>query len=330
MKALVLTGPGRVEIKDIAKPQLQEGQVLVKVLSTAINRRDQWIRDGKYPDIKFDVALGSDACGVVESVYEEVNQPWVGQEVVINPNINWGDDQDVQARGYHILGMPTHGTFAEYVAVKADRIHHKPAHLDHRQAAALPLGGLTSYRGLFRKGHLKEGQNVLISGFAGGVAQLAFLFAIAAKANVYVTTGSDEKVDKAMKLGAKGGYNYKKDSTFKDLWKTRGGFDLVLDSAGGDQLNSYIKVLKPGGKIVFYGASVGVPSKLDLHRMFWRQLTLTGSTMGSDKEFAEMLRFVDTHKIKPLVDSIRPFSKIESAFTDIEDRKRVGKIVIEM
>lgn len=330
MKALVLTGPGKIEILEVPNPTLGPGKALVKVKSAAVNRRDEWIREGKYPDIRFGVILGSDGSGVVEDVFDEINKPWVGQDVVINPNNEWGEDADVQSRKYHILGMPANGTFAEYVVISVDRLQHKPTHLNHHQAASLPMGGLTSYRALFRKGGLKEGQNVLISGFAGGVAQLAFLFALARKANVYVTTSSDEKLEKALKLGAKGGYNYKKETTFKDLWKTKGGFDLIVDSAGSDQINGFIKLLKPGGRFVFYGASNGIPSGIDLHRMFWKQLSLLGSTMGNDKEFVDMLAFVSEHKIMPIIDSIRPFDKIIPAFNDIADRKRVGKIVIQI
>jgi NADPH:quinone reductase-like Zn-dependent oxidoreductase len=330
MKALVLASAGKLEIQDMPKPVLASGQVLIKIKSATLNRRDQWIREGKYPDIKFGVILGSDGCGIVEEVFDEVNRPWVGKEVVINPNNDWGDDPEVQSGRYSILGMPVHGTFAEYIAVNADRIQLKPAHLDHRQAASLPLGGLTSYRALFRKGELQAGQNVLISGFGGGVAQLAFLFALAAGANVYVNTSSKEKLEKAIKLGAKGGYNYKKENTFRDLWKTKGGFDLILDSSGGDSINAFIKILKPSGKLVFYGASNGLPSGLDLHRMFWKQLSLKGSTMGNDEEFVHMLQFVSKHKILPLVDSIRPFDKIISGFDHIGATKRVGKIVVEM
>jgi NADPH:quinone reductase-like Zn-dependent oxidoreductase len=194
----------------------------------------------------------------------------------------------------------------------------------------LPLGGLTIYRALFRKGRLKSGENVLISGFGGGVAQMGFLFALAAGANVYVNTSSEEKIDKAIKLGAKGGFNYKKENTFKDLWKTKGGFDLILDSAGGDQINAFIKILKPAGRLVFYGASTGVPSGLDLYRMFWKQLSIMGTTMGNDEEFVHMLQFVTKNKIMPLIDSIRPFDKIISAFDDIGASKRVGKIVVEL
>jgi zinc-binding alcohol dehydrogenase/oxidoreductase len=330
MKALLLSSPGVIEFKDVPKPAPGNGQALIKMKATALNRRDDWIREGKYPNIRFGVIMGSDGAGIVESVGTEADQPWVGQEVVINPNIEWGPDPEVQSGKYTILGMPVDGTFAEYALVSIDRLHRKPFHLDFLQAAALPMGALTAFRALFRKGELKGGQNVLISGFGGGVAQFAFLFAKAAGANVYVTSGSTDKLEKALKLGAKGAYNYKKETTYPDLWKTKGGFDLVIDSAGGDQLNNFIKILKPKGRIVFYGATNGLPAKLDLYRMFWNQLSLLGSTMGNDHEFSEMLSFVSKHQIRPLIDSIRPFSKIAESFPDITKPNKVGKIVFQI
>jgi len=330
MKALVLKEAGKIELVELPKPLVSNGKALVRIKAAALNRRDDWIREGKYPNIKFGVTMGSDGAGVVEAVGDEKDQPWVGQEVVINPNIDWGSDLDVQSNKYTILGMPVDGTFAEYVSVPVDRLHRKPQHLDFLEAAALPLGGLTAHRALFRRGELKSGQNVLISGFGGGVAQFAFLFAQAAGANVYVSSGSDDKIDKALKLGAKGAYNYKKQATYPDLWKTKGGFDLVIDSAGGDQINNFIKVLKPKGKIVFYGATNGLPAKLDMYRMFWNQLSLLGSTMGSDHDFTEMLAFVSKHQIRPLIDSIRPFSKIAESFPDITKPNKVGKIVFQI
>lgn len=330
MKALLLSGPGVIEFKDVPKPTPGNGQALIKMKATALNRRDDWIREGKYPNIRFGVIMGSDGAGIVEAVGNEADQPWVGQEVVINPNIDWGPDPEVQSGKYTILGMPVDGTFAEYALVSIDRLHRKPFHLDFLQAAALPMGALTAFRALFRKGELKGGQNVLISGFGGGVAQFAFLFAKAAGANVYVTSGSTDKLEKALKLGAKGAYNYKKETTYPDLWKTKGGFDLVIDSAGGDQINNFIKILKPKGRIVFYGATNGLPAKLDLYRMFWNQLSLLGSTMGNDHEFSEMLSFVSKHQIRPLIDSIRPFSKIAESFPDITKPNKVGKIVFQI
>jgi len=330
MKALVLKDAGLIELREIPKPTVTTGKALVRIKAAALNRRDDWIREGKYPNIKFGVTMGSDGSGIVEEVGDESDQPWIGQEVVINPNIDWGSDLEVQSGRYTILGMPVDGTFSEYVCVPIDRLHHKPFHLDFLQASTLPLGGLTAFRALFRRGELRAGQNVLISGFGGGVAQFAFLFAQAAGANVYVSSGSDEKIEKALKLGAKGAYNYKKHSTYTDLWKTKGGFDLVIDSAGGDQINSFIKILKPRGKIVFYGATNGLPAKLDLYRMFWNQLSLLGTTMGSDHEFSEMLTFVSKHQLRPLIDSIRPFSKIVESFPDITRPNKVGKIVFQV
>jgi D-arabinose 1-dehydrogenase-like Zn-dependent alcohol dehydrogenase len=133
-----------------------------------------------------------------------------------------------------------------------------------------------------------------------------------------------------MKMGAKGGYNYKKQNNYTDLWKTKGGFDLIIDSAGGDQINNYIKILRASGKIVFYGATNGLPSKVDFYRMFWNQISLLGSTMGNDHEFAEMIAFVGKHQIRPIIDSIRPFSKLADSFQDIAKPNKVGKIVFQV
>lgn len=330
MRALVLTGPGQIVLKEVDKPTLSPGKALVKMKAIALNRRDEWIKQGKYPNIHYGVILGSDGSGVVESVGDEKDNSWIGKEVVINPNIDWGPDPDVQSKKYGILGMPVNGTFAEYCLVDVDRLQPKPHHLDFLQAAALPLGGLTAFRALFRQGELKAGQNILISGFGGGVAQFAFLFARAVGANVYVTSGSDEKIARALKMGAKGAYNYKKESNYSDLWKTKGGFNLIIDSAGGDQVNNFIKVLRPSGKIVFYGATNGLPAKIDLYRMFWNQLSLQGTTMGNDYEFSEMLTFVSQHQIRPMIDSIRPFSKLAESLADITLPNKVGKIVFQI
>jgi zinc-binding alcohol dehydrogenase/oxidoreductase len=330
MKALVLTSPGIIELKEVPKPVVTPGKALVRIKAASLNRRDEWIREGKYPNIRFGGIMGSDGAGIVDEVGDEKDKEWIGQRVVINPNIEWGPDPEVQSGKYTILGMPVDGTFAEYTLVNVDRLQPKPIHLDFLMASTLPLGGLTAFRALFRGGRLQTGNNVLISGFGGGVAQFAFLFAQAAGANVYVTSGSDDKLDKAMKMGAKGGYNYKKQAGYADLWKTHGGFDVVIDSAGGDQMNSFIKMLRPHGRIVFYGATAGLPTRIDLYRMFWHHLTLQGTTMGNDDEFREMLAFVSKHEIRPMVDSIRPFTKIVEAYPDIKRTNKVGKIVFQV
>ncbi len=330
MKGLLITDRQEepLSLSEIEKPSPSDSQVLVRIKSAALNRRDQWIRQGKYPNIQFGTVLGSDGAGVVEALGNGVSEDWMGKKVIINPNVNWGNDPKAQASDYSVLGMPSNGTFAEYIVVDIDRLHDKPAHLAWAEAAALPLAGLTAFRALFHHGEAASEKNVLISGVGGGVAQFAFQFAIAAGANVYVTSGSQDKMDKCISLGAKGAYSYKEEAWFKIAQKETGGFDLVIDSAGGNQLNDFIKIMKPAGRIVFYGATNGTPQKLDMFRMFWNQITLQGSTMGNDEEFADMISFVNQHQIKPIVDSVRPFDEIISAFDDMKAGKQFGKLVL--
>ena len=212
----------------------------------------------------------------------------------------------------------------------ARQLFEKPSNLSFEQAAALPLGGLTAFRAVFHHGYVSEGKTVLISGMGGGVAQFAFQFALAVGAKVYVTSGQEEKLKKAAEMGAIGGFNYKSEGWQKEAAKASGGFDCVIDSAGGDQLNDFIKMMRPAGRIVFYGATNGMPSKLDVFRMFWNQITIQGSTMGNDQEFADMVDFVAEHKIEPVVSSVRPLNKIVSSFNDMRDGKHFGKLVISL
>lgn len=329
MKALQLIEPNKLAIVEIDLPKLQNGQVLVKLKAAAINRRDQWIREGKYPNIHPHITLGADGCGVVVEANDKNNEQWICKHVVINPNVNWGKNPTVQSSEYSVLGMPVSGTFAEYIAVDVDRLVEQPVHLNDAQAAALPLGGLTAYRAIMKYGQLSSKSNVLISGFGGGVAQFAFQFGVALGANVYVTSGSENKVQKAIELGAINGFNYTHDNWAKEAKEISGGFDIVIDSAGGDAINTFIKIMRPAGRIVFYGATNGLPTKIDMYRMFWNQIILQGSTMGNDDEFIEMVDFVTQHKLIPVVDSVRPFLEIIEAFDQMRDGNRIGKLVVE-
>ncbi len=328
MKSFQLVAPGKTSIVESDMPEPSGRQVRVKIMAAALNKRDQFIREGKYPNITFPAILGSDGCGVVDAVADPADEHWVGKEVVINPNQHWGRNPDVQGRKYSILGMPDNGTLSEYIVVHSDRLHEKPAHLSAEQAAALPLGGLTAFRACFHHGRIKAGENVLISGFGGGVAQFAFQFALAENAHVYVTSGSEKKRARALKMGAIEAYDYKASDWYKNPWKTKGGFDVVIDSAGGEQINHFIKIMRPGGRVVFYGATNGLPTSLDLYRMFWNQITLQGSTMGNDQEFEKMVEYVGHHKIVPVVDSVRPFTEIEQAIDDMSANRKSGKIVL--
>lgn len=332
MKALQLTDhpEHRIQLLDVPKPVPAKGEALIRLHAAALNHRDEWIRQGKYPHIRPFCTLGSDGCGTVEAVGDATFEEWTGKTVVINPNQNWGDNPAVQGKDYRILGNPSDGTFAEYIVVPVDRLHEKPAHLTVEQAAALPLAGLTAYRATCKHGAVKKGDKVLVTGIGGGVAQLAMQFALALGAEVWVSSGDDEKLCRAAELGAKGGVNYRRDDWDKQIAAQTGGLNLVIDGAGGTGFSRFVRLMQPAGKIVFYGATAGLPETLDLHRIFFYQITIQGSTMGNDAEFAEMLRFCEQHRIVPMIDSVRPLEAIISAFDEMKSGKQFGKLVISM
>ncbi|MEQ8627013.1 zinc-binding dehydrogenase [Ekhidna sp.] len=324
MKAITITQESEpIQLTDMDKPEVSGDECLVKISAAALNRRDQWIREGMYPGIQFGTVLGSDGCGVLEEGPAE----WKGKEVIINPNVNWGDNPEVQSSDYSVLGMPTNGTLAEYIKVPVHRLQEKPSYLSDEEAAALPLAGLTAFRATIKKGGATSGKRVLVTGAGGGVSQFAIAFAVASGAEVYVTSGSEEKIEKVKEMEVKGGFNYKEEQWFKEAGKL-GGFDTIIDSAGGNQLNNYLKIVKPAGRIVMYGSTTGYPEKVDVFRLFWSQAQIMGSTMGSDDEFVEMLDWVNKHKIKPTVDQLYEVDDYLAAFDRFKAPDHFGKIVI--
>jgi NADPH:quinone reductase-like Zn-dependent oxidoreductase len=329
MQALVLN-TNSFQLEEVAKPTLSTNQALVKIQYAALNHRDQWIREGQYAKIQLPAILGSDGCGEVVEVFNDENNHWLGKEVIMNPNINWGNDNRFQSKDYQIFGMPTFGTLAEYVVVNMDRLHEKPSYLTSEQAAALPLAGLTAYNALFNKGKIEQGMNVLISGVGGGVAQFAYLFALAVGAHVYVTSSKEEVIETCKNLGAKDGVNYKKENAIKSLSKSVSGFDVIIDSACGDGMNELISTLKPAGKFVFYGATKGLPKDLNMRQIFWNHLQILGSTMGSDDDFSKMLKLCNDNTIKPILDKTFDFVDAVAAFDRMKDGAQFGKIIVRI
>ena len=326
MKAIVITDQAEpIQLVEKEQPSISDGRCLIKISHAALNRRDQWIREGMYPSIRFGCVLGSDACGVVEEGHEE----WKGKEVIINPNVNWGNDPEVQSGDYSVRGMPVDGLLSEYVEISSDCLHEKPSFLTNEEAAALPLAGITAFRAAIKKGLAGKGKKVLITGAGGGVAQFAVALAVAAGAETYVTSGSDEKIEKCKQLGVAAGFNYKNEGWVKEALSV-GGFDAIIDSAGGSQLNQYLKVIKPAGRIVMYGSTTGYPEKFDVFRLFWSQAQVMGSTMGSDEEFKEMLEWVNEHKIRPTIDKVYELEDYLSAFDRFKDPDHFGKIVLRI
>lgn len=311
-------------------PEPQAGEVVVRIKAAALNHRDVWILQGLYPGIKVPIILGSDGSGVVEQVGEGVDLGWLQRSVIINPGLNWGDDPRVQHADFRILGLPDNGTQAEYVKAPAANLAPKPEYMSFDEAASIPLAGLTGYRALFTRGGLRAGETVLLTGIGSGVATLMLQMALAAGANVLVTSGGQDKIDRAVKTGATGGANYKEANWAKEIAGLAGknGVDLVVDSAGGPGFAELITIVNPGGPIVFFGATAGDPPTMPTRQMFWKQITLMGTTMGSPMDFAQMVRLFETHKIRPHVDGPYPFSEYRQAYTRMMNGEQFGKIVL--
>ncbi len=332
MRALVLPAVhAALELQEIAAPfSLAADEALIKIHAAALNHRDVYITQGLYPAITTPVVLGSDGVGEVVAVGDALHDLWLHRRVLINPNNQWGDSPAVQSAFYHVLGMPTQGTLAEYVRCKIDRIQPAPAHLSDEEAATLPLAGLTAYRALMGRGALQRGERVLISGVGGGVAVFALQFAIAAGAEVWVTSSKEEKIQAAQQLGARGGVNYRTEGWHKQLLQAAdGGFDVVIDSAGGSGFEKFVDIANPGGRIVFYGGTHGKFS-VNPQKAFWKQLSILGSTMGTDAEFEAMLRLVSEYQIRPLVDSTFSLDDAAAAFERMHKGEQMGKIVVKV
>jgi len=311
-------GPG-LRIEDVPLPEAAEGQTVVRVRAAALNHRDVFITRGLYPNIVLPAILGSDCCGEAG-----------GREVVVDPTIGWGSDERVWSPEASILGMPADGTFAQNVAVPNENVHAKPEHLSVEEAAALPLGGVTAYRAAFVCGGLQAGQTVLITGVGGGVQTFALLYAKAIGARTVVTSSRDGKLERAKALGADVAINY---ATTPDWHKAVraavGAVDLAIDSAGGDSFAKALSVVKPGGRAVTYGGTTG-DATIKMFPIFWHQLSIYGTSMGSPGDFAAMLDFVSKHRIKPVIDRVYELAEIESAMQRMDDALQFGKIVLRV
>lgn len=328
-KAIVLHGIKEpLVFTDVPIPAIGRGEALVRIRAAAFNRRDWWIQQGQYAGLKFPIVMGSDGSGVVERVGDDDQRHWIGREIVINPSFSWGDDEACQGKSFHILGLPQDGTFAEFVRVPIANLHEKPAHLSFEEAAALPLGGLTAYRALFSRAGLKSGDRVLVVGAGGGVATFALQWAKYAGATVYVTSSAPAKVEQAVALGAEGGVLYTDGDWAPRLQKQAGGFDIIVDSALGEGMTHYPGLANPGGRIVFFGGTAGNIPALDARQLFWKQLSLLGTTMGSPADFAAMLAFVSRHRAVPIVHATYPLEEGESALRQMDQSTQFGKIVL--
>lgn len=330
MRAVQLRAVNQLEVAEVPDPRPDKGEVVVAIRAAALNHRDVWIKAGQYAGLKWPCIPGSDGAGVVVECGEGVDAAWRGREVIINPAFDWGDNEAAQDGRFTILGLPRDGTLAQKIAVPATQLTAKPPYLPWEEAAAIPLAGLTAYRAVFSRAKLQRKERILISGVGGGVALFAMQFAVAAGAEVWVTSGSEEKIRRAVELGAKGGFNYKEDGWAAAAAKNPGLFDLIIDSAGGPGFGNLIDVAGPGGRIVFYGATRGDPPVLPMRKVFWRQISLLGTTMGSPSDWQAMVDGLGRHKLRPVVSAVFPLDRAGEAFALMERSEQFGKIVVRV
>jgi zinc-binding alcohol dehydrogenase/oxidoreductase len=324
MRAIQCTEQG-LTFADLPIPIPTQNEALVRISHAALNHRDEYIRQGRYAGIKLPAVLGSDACGEVVSC--ELQPSMKGQRVVINPTLHWGDNPLAQDKHFSVLGMPHQGTLAEYICVPVQNVFEAPPHLTNAQAAALPLAAVTAWRALVVRGGVGVNDTVLVTGIGGGVAVFVMQLALAIGANVFVSSRSDSKINQAKMLGASFGVNIN-DADWKKHIAERGGVSLIVDSVGGDTVNDLCSVVNPGGRIVFYGSSKGAAPDVHMQRIFWKQLSLLGSTMGTENDFSDMLEFVTEREIVPIIDTVFPFDETPKAFQRMVNSQQMGKIVI--
>ncbi|KAF9532823.1 hypothetical protein CPB83DRAFT_867255 [Crepidotus variabilis] len=314
-------------------------EVMVKINATGFNHREVWIRKGQYPAINFGGVMGADGAGTVIASGRP-NDPLLNTRVFLNPIRGWHDHPDAPESQFGTVGGTTYpkiGTFCEYIVVERDHVLPTPAHLDDIHAATWPVAGITSWRAVAVNAQVQAGQNVLITGIGGGVALVAMQLCLAMSANVFVTSGSQDKIQKAVSLGAKGGVNYKEDDWPKKLEillhehdNKNSKLDAVIDSAGGDLMNQLRRTLKRGGKVVCYGMTASPKITFTMRDVLANQ-KLIGSTLGSLKDLKDATEFIAQHRVTPVVSHVvEGLEAAEEGFELMKSGNQFGKIVIAL
>jgi NADPH:quinone reductase-like Zn-dependent oxidoreductase len=342
MKAAYIREHGDIDkvlFGDLPDPVPGPGQVRVRIRAGALNHLDIFVRNG-IPGIglSFPHVLGSDGAGVVDAVGPGVAGRAPGEEVVLNPGVNCGTcefclkGEHSLCVSFHLIGEHVGGTFAESVVVPAINAYPKPAALSWEEAAAFPLTFLTAWRMLVTKARVRPGETLLIIGIGGGVAIAALQIARILGMTVGVTSGSPEKIARAKAMGAEFGIDHSAGDFSREVRKRTGkrGVDVVLDSVGKATWRSSIASLAKGGRLLTCGATTGPDPVEDVGRIFWNQLTVHGSTMGTHGEFAEMLRLFRDGSVRPIVDAVYPLSEAKEALRRLDEKRQFGKIVVKV
>jgi NADPH:quinone reductase-like Zn-dependent oxidoreductase len=332
-------GPDVLEYVDAPEPTIKANEVLVEVRACALNHLDVWVRGG-LPGIQIPLPhiLGNDVAGVVRQVGDLVSWVSVGDEVMLHPGVACGhcvaclSGRDNMCPEYDIIGYRRDGGYAELVAAPAVNVIRKPETLSWHEAAAIPLVTVTAWHMLVTRANVQPGEDVLVHAAGSGVGSIGIQIAKLHGARVIATASSEEKLAKAKELGADDVINYTQEAWPKEVKRLtdRRGVDVVFEHTGAATWSGSISSLKNGGRLVTCGATSGFDASTDLRQVFYRQLSLLGSFMGSKADLLAAMKFVASGAIRPIVDRILPLVDARYAHELMEDRGQFGKIVLEV
>ena len=313
-------GPEVLRYEDAPDPVAGPGEVLIGLKAASLNHLDVWLRRG-LPSAPKPRILGADGAGVVVALGEGVDRFREGDEVVINPGLD---------EGARIVGEHMDGTHAELISLPADYIYPLPDGLTFEQAAAFPLVFETAYRMLVTRAGLQEGEWVFVWGIGGGVATAAMQISKALGARVIVTSSSDEKLARARELGADATVNHTEADVAAAVREATGGHgaDVVVEHVGEATWKTSLQVAASGGRVAVCGATSGPNPPANLHRIWWKQLTVLGSTMGTQADFQAVYELVASGRAEPIVDRSFPLAEAAAAHEHLEAGRQLGKVVL--
>jgi NADPH:quinone reductase-like Zn-dependent oxidoreductase len=341
MKAVIVREHGgydKLLIEEAEKPKIRPDEVLVEVKASGINHLDLWIRKG-VPGHKFPLPMivGTDIAGVVVEKGELVNNVEVGARVAVMPGFADPTSEEALsgnihlARDYGIFGETRNGGCAEYLEVPAVNLLPMPDWMSFTDAAACPLVFLTAYT-MLRKAGVQPGESILMHAAGSGVTSAGIQIAKLLGATVITTAGSDEKLEKAKALGAEHGINYREQDFVEETKKVvgRAGVDVVFDHVGPDTFAGNLKVLKWGGRMVTCGSTTGGEVPLNLRAVFFKRLSIIGTTMGPKADQLAVWKLLCQRKLKPVVDRVFPVYEVAKAHEYVEGRQAFGKVVLDL
>ena len=315
-------GPEVLRYEDAPDPEPGPGDILVALRAASLNHLDLWVRRG-LPSVPKPRILGADGAGVVAAVGEGVDGFARGQRVVINPGVDHGERITV-------IGEHTDGTHAELIAVPAGNVYPLDDALSFEEAAAFPLVFETAYRMLVTRARVQAGEWVLVWGIGGGVATAALVIAKALGARVVVTSSQDDKLARAAELGADAGVNHVTSDVLAEVKRVTGGpgVDVVVEHVGEATWKTSLAAVRPFGRLAVCGATTGPNPPAQLHRIWWKQLDVLGSTMGTRKDFEGAYELVKSGRARPVIDEVFPLDEIRAAHERLESGEQFGKVIL--